>query len=84
MWSACTVALLCFRLGGSLTHLGAASRTNPSHLVPVLYWLNFLLAANHPKGSLHAIKTHLVLKVMNNKTKTLYSARCNKAVVPGV
>jgi hypothetical protein len=71
--------VVCFYRGSSLsqigrillTHLGAASRTNPSHLVPIPYWLNLLLAANHPKGSLHAIKPHLVLKAMKNKTKTI-------------
>jgi len=69
MWSAYTEALLCFILGGSLTHLGAGSRTNPSHLGPVPHWLSLLLVANHPKGSLHVIKTHPVLKAMKNKKK---------------
>lgn len=69
MWSACTEALLCFRVGGSLTHLGAGSRTNPSHLVPVPHWLSLLLVANHPKGSLYVIRTHLVLKAMKNKKR---------------
>lgn len=56
-----------FQLGGSLTHPGGGSRTNPSHLVPVPHWLSLLLVANHPKGSLYVIKTHLVLKAMKKQ-----------------
>lgn len=54
-----------------LTHLETGPRTSPSYLVPVPFWLSLLLVAYHPKGSLHVIRAHTVLRAMNNRMKIL-------------